>query len=287
MNYKKPPSMSEHTAFQTIAVKPLTRHIGAEIDGIDLTRPLSDTQVAELRRALLQHLVIFFRRQPLTLDQHLTLGRYFGPLHVHPNAPGPVGYPEILTIHADEKSRRVAGDRWHSDVSCDAEPPLGSILHLHTLPPHGGDTLFSSAYAVYDSLSPGLQRYLEELTATHDGEPVYRIRNKLKGIDDAGKTYPKASHPVVRTHPESGRKGIFVNSNFTTHLDGVPEAESQAILKLLFDRFAAPDFQVRFRWEVDSVALWDNRSAQHLAVWDYYPHVRSGFRVTIDGDRPY
>jgi len=279
--------MSEFPSFETITVKPLTRHIGAEIDNIDLTQPLSQIQIAEVRRALLQHLVIFFRRQPLTLEQHLTLGRYFGALHVHPNTPGPQGYPEILTIHGDDKSRRVAGDRWHSDVSCDPEPPLGSILHLHTLPPYGGDTLFASAFAVYDSLSLGLQRYLEGLTATHDGELSYRARNRLRGIDDTGRVFPKASHPVVRTHPESGRKGIFVNANFTSHINGVSEAESSGILKLLYERFASPDFQVRFRWEVDSIAFWDNRSTQHLAVWDYYPHVRSGFRVTIAGDKPY
>lgn len=273
--------------YKTIRVQPLTRHIGAEIGGIDFTRPLQDEQIAEVRQALLQHLVVFFRRQPMTLDQHLALGRRFGTLHVHPSAPGPEGYPEILVIHADEKSRRVAGDRWHSDVSCDVEPPLGSILHLHTLPPEGGDTLFSSAHAVYDSLSPGLQAYLGNLTATHDGGPIYRERNRLRGIDDQGKVYPKASHPVVRTHPESGRKGIFVNPNFTTHLDGVSAAESKAILEFLYERFTQPDYQVRFRWEPDSVAFWDNRAVQHLAVWDYYPHVRSGFRVTINGDRPH
>lgn len=164
---------------------------------------------------------------------------------------------------------------------------MGSILHLHTLPSHGGDTLFSSSYAVYESLSPGLRAYLEGLTATHDGEPTYRQRNRLRGIDDTGKRFPKASHPVVRTHPETGRKGVFVNSNFTTHIDNVPAAESEGILRLLFERFASPEFQVRFRWEPDSIAFWDNRAVQHLAVWDYYPEVRSGHRVTINGDKPF
>ncbi|MPW09013.1 taurine dioxygenase [Paraburkholderia sp. CNPSo 3155] len=278
--------MSE-TDQPTIAVQPLTRHIGAQIDGIDLTRPLTGSQVAELRRALLAHQVIFFRNQPISLDQHLALGRHFGTLHVHPNTPGPEGYPDILQIHADENTRRVAGDRWHSDVSCDDEPPMGSILHLHTLPSHGGDTLFSSAYAVYESLSPGFRSYLEGLSATHDGEPTYRQRNRLRGIDDSGRRFPKASHPVVRTHPETGRKGIFVNENFTTHIDNVPAAESEGILRLLFERFASPEFQVRWRWEPHSIAFWDNRACQHLAVWDYYPEVRSGYRVTINGDKPY
>lgn len=270
----------------TITVQPLTRHIGAQIGGIDLTQPLSEVQVAAVRNALLAHQVIFFRDQPISLEQHLTLGRYFGTLHVHPNSPGPQGYPEVLRIHSDANSRAVAGDRWHSDVSCDVEPPLGSILHLHTLPSQGGDTLFSSAYAVYDSLSPGLQTYLEGLSATHDGEPTYRRRNRLRGIDDAGKQFPQASHPVVRTHPETGRKGIFVNSNFTTHIDNVPAAESEGILRFLFERFASPEFQVRWRWEPHSIAFWDNRACQHYAASDYFPAVRRMERVTVVGDRP-
>lgn len=275
------------TAYETIAVQPLTRRIGALIDGIDLTRPLAPQQVADVRRALLAHQGIFFRDQPLTLDQHLSLGRDFGKLHVHPNSPGPDGYPEILPIHSDATTKRVAGDRWHSDVSCDDEPPMGSILYLHTLPSHGGETLPSSSHAVYDSLSPGFQRYLEGLTATHDGEPTYRQRNRLPGIDDTGKTFPRATHPVVRTHPETGRKGIFVNSNSTTHIDNVTVAESEGILRLLYERFASAEFQVRFRWEPHSIAFWDNRAVQHLAVWDYHPEVRSGYRVTIKGDKPF
>jgi len=275
------------TRYETIKVKPVTPLIGAEIDGIDLTKPLEPQQVAEVRQALLDHLVIFFRDQPLTLEQHKRFGRYFGELHVHPNTTGPEGHPEILPIHADHNTVRIAGDRWHSDVSCDAEPPLGSILHLQVLPEHGGDTLFSNTYAAYEALSPGLQTYLQGLTATHDGEQVYRSRNRGKGIDDRDRVYPKSSHPIVRTHPESGRKGLFVNSNFTTHIDNVSREESAAILDFLYRHLAKPDFQVRFRWQPDSIAFWDNRSAQHLAVWDYYPQVRSGYRVTVKGDKPF
>jgi len=273
--------------YQTIEVAPLTPIIGAQISGVDLTGELSEAQIADIRQALLKHLVVFFRDQPLTLEQHKAFGRRFGELHVHPNSPGPQGHPEVLPIHADDTTVRIAGDRWHSDVSCDETPPLGSILHLHTVPQHGGDTLFSSAYAAYDALSPALQTYLGSLSATHDGEPVYRSRNRDKKIDDRGRVYPNAVHPIIRTHPETGRKGIFVNSNFTTRINDVPREESTAILEFLYRHLARPDFQVRFRWQPHSVAFWDNRSAQHLAVWDYYPQVRSGYRVTVKGDRPY
>jgi taurine dioxygenase len=275
------------TAYATIRVAPLTPTLGAEISGIDLTQPLGELQVKEIRAALLAHLVIFFRGQPLTLDQQTRLGRYFGALHQHPNTRGPQGYPEVLPIHADAASVRIAGERWHSDVSCDREPPMGSILHLHTLPATGGDTLFASSHAVYEALSPAMQTYLETLSATHDGGPVYRQRNRELNIDDTGKTYPSATHPIIRTHPETGRKGVFVNSTFTNHINGIPADESEAILRFLYQQFAHPEVQVRFRWTPDAVAFWDNRSTQHLAVWDYFPQVRSGNRVTIRGDRPF
>jgi len=268
-------------------VTPLTPHLGAEIGGIDLTRPLGNEQVDGLHRALATHQVLFFRDQPLDLEQHKRLGRHFGELHVHPNTPGPEGHPEILPIHADATSKRIAGEIWHSDVSCDAEPPLGSILHLHTVPPAGGDTLFASMAAAYDALSPRMKTYLEGLTATHSGERTYRRTNRLLGIDDRGRIFPSASHPVVRTHPVSGRKTLFVNAGFTTHIDGLPEAESRAILDFLFEHGTQPLFQVRFRWRPHSVAFWDNRSVQHMALWDYFPNVRSGYRVTVKGDRPF
>src|SRR5690606_31888588 len=210
-----------------------------------------------------------------------------GALHQHPNVRGPEGFPELLPIQADASTVRIAGDRWHSDVSCDPEPPMGSILHLHEVPARGGDTLFCNTEAAFAALSPGLQQYLQGLTATHDGEHVYRSRNRNKGIDDTGRHYPRSSHPVVRTHPETGRKGLFVNANFTTHINDVPREESEAVLAFLYQHLARPEFQVRFRWQPHSVAFWDNRSTQHLAVWDYYPARRAGHRVTLRGDRPF
>ena len=272
--------------YETIQVTPATPHLGAEIEGVDLSRPLGNRQVDELHDALAAHQVLFFRDQKLDYDSGKAFGRHFGDLHIHPNTPGPAGHPEILPIHADENSKRIAGERWHSDVSCDAEPPLGSILFLHTVPPVGGDTLFASQYAAYEALSARMKVYLEGLAAFHDGGPSYRATNAKIGVAETGRVYPSAMHPVVRTHPVTGRKALYVNRVFTQRIVGVPDDEADALLAFLVEHGTKPDFQVRFRWRPNSVAFWDNRAVQHLAVWDYFPQVRSGFRVTIKGDRP-
>lgn len=272
--------------YEVIKVNPVTARVGAEIEGVDLTKPLDNRASQEIHEALKQYCVIFFRDQELDHDSHKAFGRLFGELHVHPAIPGPEGHPEILPIHADKNSKYIAGERWHSDVSCDEEPPLGSILHLHTVPEFGGDTLFSNMHAAYDALSDRMKTYLEGLTARHDGETQYRGRYKDKVADDSKMVYPHADHPVVRTHPETGRKSLFVNPVFTMRINDVPRLESDSILRMLHEHCANPDFQVRFRWKPNSVAFWDNRAVQHLAIWDYFPNTRSGFRVTIKGDRP-
>jgi len=195
-------------------------------------------------------------------------------------------HPEILPIHADANSRRINGEHWHSDVPCDEEPPAASILYLHTVPPCGGDTLFASQYAAYEALSPRMKAYLEGMTATHSGDHIYCRNNALMGLKESGKTYPKSSHPIVRTHPVSKRKALYVNGEFTTHIDGLPREEGRAILDFLCEFSTREEFQVRFRWQPHSIAFWDNRSVQHQALWDYYPKTRSGRRVTIKGDRP-
>ncbi len=273
--------------YEKIEVRPITPHIGAEIAGIDLTRQLDNYEAEEIKQALLEHQVLFFRGQALGPDRLKALGRHFGPLHIHPNVPGPEGHPELLPIHADAHSKRITGEQWHSDVSCDELPPMGSILHLHTVPPVGGDTLFASQIAAYDALSPRLKTYLEGLTATHSGDHVYRSNNAREGRPETGKFYPSAVHPVICTHPVSHRKLIFVNPTFTLKINEVPAGESEAILRFLYAHGTRPGFQVRFRWQENSVAFWDNRAVQHMALWDYYPHTRSGFRVTITGERPF
>jgi taurine dioxygenase len=271
--------------YASILVDKLTPQTGAEIRGVDLSQPLDEPTFKEIHAALIDNGVIFFRDQHLTPDQQKAFGRLFGELHMHPAAPSLLeGHPEILVIHADENSRHVAGENWHSDVSCDLEPPMGSILYMHELPPVGGDTLFASMYAAYEALSEPMKRFLEPLTAMHEGEHVYRGRY---GVNDTGKVFPKAEHPVIRTHPVSGRKALFVNGGFTTRITQLARPESDALLQFLSRHVETPEFHCRFRWQVNSVAFWDNRCVQHHAMWDYYPQRRHGHRVTIKGDRPF
>ena len=272
-------------AYQAISVQKLTPAIGAEIQGVDLSQPLDERTFKEIHDVLVDTGVIFFRDQHLTPEQQKAFGRLFGELVAHPAAPAGVeGHPEILVIHADEHSKRIAGEDWHSDVSCDPTPPMGSVLYMHELPPVGGDTLFASMYAAYDALSEPMKRLLEPLTAIHDGEHVYRGRY---GVKDAGKVFPRAEHPVIRTHPVSGKKALFVNRVFTTRIAQLKRPESDALLQFLFRHVETPEFQCRFRWQVNSVAFWDNRCVQHHAMWDYYPQRRHGHRVTIKGDVPF
>ena len=271
--------------YASIQVDKLTPHAGAEIRGVDLSQPLDEPTFKEIHAALIDNGVIFFRDQHLTPGQQKAFGRLFGELHMHPAAPRELPeHPEILVIHADENSKHVAGENWHSDVSCDLEPPLGSILYMHELPPVGGDTLFASMYAAYEALSEPMKRFLEPLTAMHEGEHVYRGRY---GVNDAGRVFPKAEHPVIRTHPVSGRKALFVNGGFTTRIKQLKRPESDALLQFLYRHVETPEFHCRFRWQVNSVAFWDNRCVQHHAMWDYYPQRRHGHRVTIKGDTPF
>ena len=275
----------EGEPYETLRLDKLTPIIGAELSGVDLSGPLSNRQFDEIHRALAENLVIFFRDQHITPQQHLAFGRRFGELHLHPAAPHEDGEPALMKIHADQDSPRANGEGWHSDVSCDAEPPMGSILYIKQCPPHGGDTLFASMYAAYDALSERMKRYLDGLTAIHDGEPVYRGLFANYGVADKP-SYPRAEHPIVRTHQVTGKRALYVNRGFTHHIVGVPRDESDAILGYLYDHAENPLFQCRFRWTENAIAFWDNRCAQHRAMWDYWPHTRSGNRVTIKGERP-
>jgi taurine dioxygenase len=272
-------------ADEGICLHKLAPSIGAEVNGVDLTGPLSDAQIELVRDALLKHLVVFFRDQNLTPAEHKALGRRFGNLHIHPAPLGILdGDPEIIIVQADENSRHIAGEVWHSVVSCDTDPPMGSMLHLKEVPPVGGDTLFANMYAVYEALSISMQRFLSGLTAIHDGRRNYdgRAIAASRSTD-----YPRAEHPVVRTHPATGRNALFVNRMFTTRIVQLKEGESNVLLEMLYRHIERPEFQCRFRWQPNSVAFWDNRCVQHQAPWDYFPHRRYGHRVTIAGDRPF
>jgi taurine dioxygenase len=274
-------------AYQSIDVRKLTPTIGAEIFGVDLSHPLGNQQFDEVHRALMDNLVIFFRDQQMTVDQHKAFGQRFGRLHVHPNAP--IGLPEhreILVIKADENSKRVAGEEWHSDVSCDAEPPMGSILYLTEIPPDGGgDTLFANMYRAYETLSEPMRKMLAGLTAIHDSAKAHGYR--AKATDRADLAFPSAEHPIVRTHPETGRQALYVSRSFTSHIPQLRKHESDALLDMLYRHIETPELQCRFQWKPNSVAFWDNRSTQHHAMFDYFPHRRYGHRVTVCGDKPF
>ena len=272
--------------YRAITVTRCSPTVGAEIGNIDLTRPLSELELAELKRAFTENLVIFFRNQKISFEDHVRLAEYFGPVgeHVgkktHSKASDDA---RVRKFHFDESSKEISGNAWHTDQSCAPIPPLGSILYMHTVPPNGGgDTMFVSMYAAYEALSPAMKAFLTPLTAVHDGNPVYKAL-----FPDSTKIYPRNSHPVVRTHPVTGRKLIYVNGSYTTRINELSEEESNAVLRFLWEHVKNPNFHVRFRWQEHSVAFWDNRCTQHFAVWDYFPDVRSGFRVTVAGDKPF
>jgi taurine dioxygenase len=267
-------------AFKTVTVTPLNPHIGAEIGNIDLTKPLSELQVSEIYQALLDHGVVFFRDQNIDLEQHMTFARYFGPVHIHVGGEGTAsrqieGYPAVRWQHFDENSKRVSGEVWHTDQSCAELPPMGSILRQEILPPDGGgDTLFASMYAAYDALSPQMKAFLETLDAEHDGAKLFNRGTKT--------VYPCSVHPVIVRHPETGKKLIYVNPGFTTRIVNLPREEGDAVLRFLYEHTARPHWQMRFHWKPNSIAFWDNRCTQHFAIWDYWPNVRSGYRVQVE-----
>lgn len=273
----------ESTPYRRLSLRRYTPNVGVIIDNVDLAN-VDDETVDEIRRAVAEHCVVFFRDQRLTVEEHKAFGRRFGELDVHPAAGNSSGHEEILVISADENSQRANGEAWHSDVSCQQQPPMGSILYIHDVPPSGGDTMFSNMYAAYDALSEKMKQYLDTMVAVHDGEHVYR--GLYVGVADKP-SYPRSKHPVVRTHPETGKKCLFVNRSFTTHIVGIPRDESDAILQFLYQHMEHPNFQCRFQWEPYSIAFWDNRCAQHRAIWDYWPHRRYGHRVTVMGDTPF
>ncbi len=269
-----------------IQVDPLTPVIGAEISGADLTA-LDENQFQQIWQAFIEHGVIFFRDQPaLSPEQHMEVAQRFGPIHVHPAARGrDVPYPGLMKMVTTAETRVAAGNRWHSDVSCDDEPPQATLLQLHEIPAVGGDTLFASMYAAYDALSERMKIYLDGLTALHSGEESFRKLFKFKP-GEAHQGWPENHHPIVRKHADSGRPALFVDREFTESIDDLPKEEGIALLNFLFDHAERPTFQCRFRWSTNAIAIWDNRCVQHHAMWDYWPQERRGHRVTVRGEKP-
>jgi len=269
-------------AYQTISVTPVTPNIGGLVSGIDLAEPLGPAVVQDLNDALMEHQVLFFRDQKLTHGTQQALGEHFGELHVSVGGDGTNSkqlndHPAVRALHFDENSKSVSGNEmWHTDQSCMETPPIGTILYIHTVPQDGGgDTLFASMYAAYEALSPSMKRYLDGMTALHDGAGAF--------ARTATNDLPITEQPVVAKHPVTGRRLLYVNPTFTTHLCGVSRDESDAVLSYLYRHCAHPNFQVRYHWEPHSIAFWDNRCTHHYAIWDYHPNLRSGYRIQIKG----
>lgn len=273
-------------------ITPLSTALGAQIDGIDISQPLSPPDRDTIEQALLEHQVLFFRDQPIDPQQQARFAAYFGDLHIHPIYPNVPEQPEVLVLDTavtDVRDNAV----WHTDVTFLPTPALGAVLSAKLLPAFGGDTLWASGIAAYEALSTPLKQMLQGLTATHDftrSFPLERFGNTAEDLarwEEARRKNPPLSHPVIRTHPASGRRSLFVNEGFTTRINELSESESEAILKLLFAHATRPEFTVRWRWQANDVAFWDNRVTQHFAVDDYRPARRVMHRATILGDVPF
>ena len=272
-------------------IKPIAGALGAEIHGIDLSGDLDDETVAIIRRAYLDHLVIFFRDQDLSPDRYLALARRFGTPVEYPFVKGIENYPEIIAVTKLEHETVNFGGIWHSDTAYLERPPMGTMLLAREVPPIGGDTQFASMYRAYETLSQGMKRLLDPLKSVNSSAKADTSRTR----EDRARAHPGsnqrngylAEHPVVRTHPETGRKALYVNFGHTVRFSGMTEEESAPILDFLFRHQVRPDFTCRFRWEEGSLAFWDNRAAQHNPVNDYHGYRRIMHRITLAGDRPH
>ena len=270
-------------------IKPYAPNLGAVITNIDLSIDISDAELKGIRDAFHKFHVLFFQNQSeISPENHIKLGKCFGDLHIHHAAPKMKNFPEIFEINTD-KNRKIANgaEDFHSDVSCDIEPPLGTMLQLHVLPECGGDTMFANMYLAYEALSKPMQVFLGGLKAYHESEHFYKGRYQNKNEVDMNKEYPSAIHPIIRTHPETEKKAIYVNKFFTTRIEGLADQESKLILDYLFTHIEKTEFQIRYKWNKNDMAFWDNRCTIHKALWDYFPNERKGRRVTIKGLVPY
>ncbi|HVA05504.1 MAG TPA: TauD/TfdA family dioxygenase [Acidimicrobiales bacterium] len=275
-----------------ILVEPVSGTVGAVVRGADLSEPLDEPTVAEIRKAFLAHHVLFFHEQDLSPEAQLRVGRYFGELDTHPFVEGMESLPEVIEIITEPDDRLNFGGGWHSDVTFLEEPDLASILYAIEVPPFGGDTLFANQHTAYEALSDTMKDLLEGLVAKHSAGPQYAEGGystlsksmKTRSVQQADRV---VHHPLVRTHPETGRKALYVNPAFTVGIEGMRPDESMALLGFLFNHAVREPFTCRFRWSPGSVAMWDNRSVQHYALFDYRGHRRHMRRITVKGDRPH
>ena len=295
MNAHAPITAADAPDYAGLTVTPVSTVLGAEISGLDLREPLTAEVIAAIRAALLRHKVVFFRDQDISHEDHVRFGRYFGDLEGHPVTSHVPNFPEILHIEAADGMKlreeivplvRVA-NKWHTDVTFRAAPSMGGVLRMRDMPPLGGDTLFADTAAIYRDLPDALKDRLATLTAEHDIIQSYGYRIDEAKRQELRAAYPPMVHPVIRTHPETGEKHLFVNKVFTTRILGLPDDEAKSLLAELLDRVKTPEYQVRFRWTPNAIVFWDNRATQHYAILDYWPQERIVERVTIVGDAPY
>jgi taurine dioxygenase len=273
-----------------VDIQPIAGALGAAISGVDLRDPISPALAAQLRAAFLKHKVIFLRKQPLTPQQFLRFAEAFGTPIEYPFVKGLEGFPMIIEVKKLEHERVNFGGVWHSDTTYLEEPPLGSMLLSREVPPYGGDTMFANQELAYESLSPTMQKLLEPLvgissSAKADVSKTREDRIKTDGKEGKATEY-RADHPIVRTHPETGRKSLYLNTAHTTGIKGMTDAESAPLLQFLFEHQVKPEFTCRFAWEPDCIAFWDNRCAMHNPVNDYHGYKRLMQRITLQGTRP-
>jgi taurine dioxygenase len=281
------------STYERITVSPVSPALGAEVEGVDLAEDLDEATIAEIRRALLDHHVLFFRDQDLTPEAQIRFGRRFGELDTHPFVEGMSTHPEVIEIVTEPDDIVNFGGGWHTDVTFLEEPDLGSILYAVDVPPYGGDTLFANQHLAYETLSDTMKGILDGLVAKHSPGPQYAPGGystlaksmRTKNSDIAADRVVR--HPVVRTHPETGRKALYVNRAFTIGIQGMRGEEAGALLEYLFTHAVREPFTCRFRWTPGAVAMWDNRSVQHYALYDYKGQRRVMRRITIKGDRPF
>lgn len=273
-------------------VTPISPVLGAEVSGVDLRQPLSPSQVTALRAAWLKHKVLFFRDQDISHEDHVRFGRYFGELEGHPVTATVPGFPEILFIEAADGMKLSEplipiarpANKWHTDVTFREKPSAAGILRMRTKPPFGGDTIFADTALIYSDLPPDVKAKVENLDAEHDILRSFGYRVSAEKAAELTAKFPPRVHPVVRRHPETGERHLFVNHVFTSRILGLEEKEAADLLAYLVERVKAPEYQVRFQWSENAIAFWDNRATQHYGVLDYWPHERIVERVTVAGD---
>lgn len=290
--YRADTDLAGRAAAHGMVIEPLTPTIGAALSGIDLDQPLDPQVSAIVREAWLAYKVIFFRDADISYDSHVRLGRLFGELEGHPVLPGVPSHPEVLVIRGVEGTKLTAQsvepfmafNKWHADITFRSRPSIASLLRSRLVPPVGGDTIWSDAAAAYRGLPDAVKERIANLDAEHDIVRSFGARVTAEKREELRRTHPPVRHPVVRTHPETGERVLYVNYTFTTCILDVEPEESDALLRLLFDRIKVPEYQVRFRWTPNAMGIWDNRSTQHYAVGDYWPADRILERVTVGGD---